>query len=93
MNKNELERVEGISRFHEMMWIERKNGNIKQLYDWHYNEIENQMLHRSYISVATEKGFTYKGEFIPLENVNEVSRKRALGHQRHTREHDISLKM
>jgi len=93
MNINELEEVRGISRYHEMMWIERKNGNIYKMYDREGNELDKTLLYRSCISVVGEGGFTYKGEFIPLKDVNEVSKKRALGYQRHTKEHDISSKL
>ncbi len=93
MNKNELEQVDGISRYHEAMWIEREDGNIKQVYDWKYNKIETKKLYLSFISVIDKDGFIYKGEFISLNNVNEIAKKRALGHQRHTKEHDVRLNL
>ena len=93
MNINELEEVRGISRYHEMMWIDRKNGNIEKVYDREGNELDKTLLYRSCNSVIVEGGFTYKGEFIPLEDVTEIAKKRALGYQRHTRDHDISSKM
>ncbi len=93
MNINELEEVRGISRYHEMMWIDRKNGNINKVYDREGNELDKTLLYRSCNSVMQEGGFTYKEEFIPLDNVTEIGKKRALGYQRHTRDHDISSKM
>lgn len=92
MNINELEEVRGISRYHEMMWIERKNGNIYKMYDREGNELDKTLLYRSSNSVVVKGGLIYKEEFIPLDNVNEIAKKRALGYQR-TREHDISSKM
>lgn len=89
MNKEKLERVSGISRFHEMMWIDRIDGKIDKLYDYEYNLINKTFLHRSYESVVVEGGFEYKGEFIPLDNVDEISKKRALGYQRHRKGHTI----
>ena len=93
MNKKELERVSGISRFHEMMWIKRESGKIIELYDWKYNLIDLTFLYRSFESIAVEDGFTYKGEFIALENVNEINKKRALGYQRHNKGHSIDQMM
>ena len=88
-----LEYVSGISRFHEMMWIKREGGKIVALYDWKYNLIENTFLHRSSDSIVVEGGFTYKGEFIPLDDVNIISRKRAQGYQRKSRGHTIDQMM
>lgn len=89
MDKKNLEYVNGISRFHEMMWIKREGGKIIALYDYEYNLIDNTFLHRSSDSIVIDGGFTYKGEFIPLENVNEICRKRAQGYQRKNRGHTI----
>ena len=93
MNKEKLEYVAGISRFHEMMWIDRENGKIKQLYDWEYNPIDTDLLYKSQISVVVKGGFTYKDEFIALDNVEEISKKRALGHQRKRKGHTIDQMM
>jgi len=42
---------------------------------------------------VVEGGFTYKREFIPLDDVNEVERKRAQGYQRKSRGHIIDQMM
>ncbi len=79
----ELEPVDGIVRFYEMMSIERgPDGKILKLYDYQMKEIPLNNLFKSYLSVTSEHGLTYKGEFIPLENAIEIGKKRTLGYQR-----------
>jgi len=82
---DELESVDGIVRFHEMMFIQRgPDGKIEKLFDYQKNEIPVSTLFKSYLSVSSENGLTYKGEFIPLENAIDLGKKRALGYQRRT---------
>lgn len=83
MDKEKLERVDGISRPEESMWIERdKNGIIKQVYDLNYNPIEKHMLYRCFTIDTVDNGFFYKGEFIELEDAYSYARKRKQGLQR-----------
>ncbi|MDA3956252.1 hypothetical protein [Oceanispirochaeta sp.] len=91
MKEEDLERVSGVSRYHERMWIERDDQDkIKQVYDGELKPIETMMLYRSFECETQENGFLYKGEFIELENAREYARKRSQGYQRrnygHTRE-------
>lgn len=89
LKEEDLERVSGIARYHERMWIERgEDGKIKQVYDLNLNPIDITMLHRSFESSTQEDGFTYKGEFIPLENAREIARKRSQGYQRRNKGHN-----
>ncbi len=88
MDVNNLEMVQGISRFYEMLWILRSgDGSIHKVYDRDGNELPPQALHRSFITVACPGGFTYKGEFIEMEDENEAFKRRALHLQRRKREH------
>jgi hypothetical protein len=88
MDKENLELVQGISRFYEMLWIRRdSDGRIDKLYDREGNELPHQALHRSFITVACPGGFTYLGEFIAMDNENEAFKRRALHLQRRKREH------
>lgn len=90
MEKEKLERVVGISRYYERMWIERdKDGKIKQVYDVRYNPIEKHMLYRSFVTRNQENGFYYEGEFIKLENAREFAKKRAVGYQRKNKGHSF----
>lgn len=89
LREEDLERVSGIARYHERMWIERgEDGKIKQVYDLNLNPIDITMLHRSFESSTQEDGFTYKGEFIPFENAREIARKRSQGYQRRNHGHN-----
>ena len=89
LKEEELERVSGIARYHERMWIERDDdGKIKQVYDLNLKPIDKTMLHRSFESNTQEDGFTYKGEFIPLENSREIAKKRSQGYQRRNTGHN-----
>jgi hypothetical protein len=83
LKEDDLERVSGIARYHERMWIERdEDGNIKQVYDLDLNPIDKKMLYLSFESVTQDDGFTYKGEFIEFPDIREYARKRAHGYQR-----------
>lgn len=93
MNKKILEYVEGLTKHHETMWIEREEGKIKQLYDIDLNPIETTMLYKSFIVEFTNKGFSYKGEFIPMEDALSVYKKRALGNQRRRSGHYFKNEM
>ena len=91
MDKNKLERVRGISRPHEQMWIERDpEGTIRQVYDREYLPIEKKMLYLSFESCVQDSGFTYLGEYVEFEDIREYARKRSQGYQRrnygHSRE-------
>jgi len=94
IREEELERVSGISRYHERMWIERdEEGRIKQVYDLDLNPIDKTMLFRSFECSITDSGFSYKGEFIELENAREVARKRSQGYQRRNYGHEMDEMM
>jgi len=81
--KSTLERVDGISRFYETLWIERgTDNNIKQVYDWNFDPVDKTMLANSFIVVGAIGGFTYKGEFIAMENAIEKGIERASSLQR-----------
>ncbi len=89
LREEDLERVSGIARYHERMWIERgDDGKIKQVYDLDLNPIDKTMLYRSFESSTSEDGITYKGEFIPLKNAREIARKRSQGYQRRNSGHN-----
>jgi len=90
MKEEDLERVSGISRHHEQMWIERDEaGKIKQVYDRELNPIEKYMLYRSFESNTLENGFSYKGEFIEFKEIREYARKRSQGFQRRNYGHTL----
>lgn len=79
----ELERVDGVSRPEEAMWIERGEGGlIKNLYDLNFEPIEKHMLYRSFVIDTVDNGFYYKGEFIELADAYDYARKRKQGLQR-----------
>ncbi len=83
-----LESVSGISRFHEMLWIERDgDGKIARLYNRQAEEVSLTELHKSFEAVAVDGGLTYKGEFIPMEDSRTHFKKRALRLQRRTSRH------
>ena len=51
--EEDLERVSGIARYHERMWIERdEEGKIKQVYDLDLNPIDKKMLYLSFESIT-----------------------------------------
>lgn len=88
IDKNELEAVQGISRFYEMLWIRRDaDGRIQTVYDNQLIEVDLTELHKSFITVACDGGFTYRGEFIPMKDENSAFKKRALNLQRRKRNH------
>jgi hypothetical protein len=90
MTEEDLERVSGVSRYHERMWIQRdESGKIKQVFDGDLKPIETMMLYRSFECETQENGFVYKGEFIPLEGAREYARKRSQGYQRRNYGHSI----
>ena len=92
MNKELLESVDGISRFHEQMYIERDEaGSIKQVYDYEYNPIDSKLLIASWFSIVSEKGFQYKNDFIEFPGAIEAYKRKALLHQRtwSLKDHDL----
>ncbi len=90
MNKDKLERVRGISRPHEEMWIERDSGGkISRVYDRDFKQIDKTMLYLSFESATEDGGFTYLGEFIEFPEIREYARKRSQGYQRRNYGHDI----
>lgn len=90
MEKEKLERVSGIARHHEQMWIERDGeGRIKQVYDRDFQPIETRMLSRSFEIEARDDGFLYKGEFVPFADFRAYARKRSQGFQRRNYGHDL----
>lgn len=83
MDKSKLEYVQGLSRHLEMLWIERDDeGKIKHVYDIEYNQVPIQSLYKSFIMKVVDGGFTYRDEFIPMENVREEQKYRSLDLQR-----------
>jgi hypothetical protein len=85
---DKLESVSGISRFHEMLWIERdEEGKIGRLFNRQKEEVPLSELHKSFEVVAAEGGLTYKGEYIPMDDAREKLKKRALRLQRRTNRH------
>lgn len=86
-----MEKVMGLSRITETMYIQRdEKGNIEKVFDYQHQEIDKTMLFKSFMSVVVENGFTYKGEFIEMPNIKEMMKKRTLGYQRRKRTHDFS---
>ncbi len=90
MDKEKLERVRGISRPHEQMWIERdEKGKILQVYDRDFKPIDKTNLYLSFESATQDGGFSYRGEFIEFPEIREFARKRSQGYQRRNYGHDI----
>ncbi|MBN2627037.1 MAG: hypothetical protein JXA95_10260 [Spirochaetales bacterium] len=91
MNERDLEQLEtvsGISRFHEMLWIERDGeGKIARLFNRDAQEVPLSELHKSFEAVAVDGGLTYKGEFISMKDSRKHFKKRALRLQRRTSRH------
>ncbi|MDC7219893.1 MAG: hypothetical protein PQJ59_08135 [Spirochaetales bacterium] len=88
INLDDLESVSGISRFHEMLWIERnEEGKIGRLFNRQGEEVPLTELHKSFEAVAEDGGLTYKGEFIPMEDSRTQFKKRALRLQRRNSRH------
>ena len=84
-----LESVDGISRFYEQMYIERdEQGKIKQVYDNDLIPIEKVMLYRSFLIISQMDGFSYKGEWVDCKDFHIIAKKRALGLQRGTARSD-----
>lgn len=80
---DKLESVSGISRFHEMLWIERDGeGMILRVYNREAQEVPKTELVKSFEVVAVEGGLTYKGEFVPMEDARDQLKRRALRLQR-----------
>ncbi len=78
-----MELVEGITENYLIMYIIRdKNGSIIKLVDSDENEIEKQMLAHSFIASGCEGGFTYKGEFIEMEDYYQFRKDKSARHQR-----------
>jgi len=85
--EHKYERVDGISRHYETLWIERgDDGMIKQVYDIEYNPVDKTELSRSFICAGADGGFTYKGEFIPMDNSVDAGKERAYELQRRKRQ-------
>jgi len=79
------EEVEGISRFHERLFIERDgDGHIAQVYDGGGQPVEIVTLYRSFLIRSELDGFFYKKEWVPYPGFAEIAKKRALGLQRGT---------
>lgn len=85
VDRSQLEEVEGISRFHEQLFIERdEEGHIRQVYDIDLNPVDTVMLYRSFLIRSEMDGFWYKKEWVPYPGFHEIAKKRALGLQRGT---------
>ncbi|MBN2618518.1 MAG: hypothetical protein JXR64_09445 [Spirochaetales bacterium] len=86
-----MEEVEGISRLTEVMYLTRDaDGKIDKVYDVNYNEINKTMLHKSFMIRVESDGFFYKNDFIKMDNILEIMKKRALGYQRRRKGHDFN---
>lgn len=86
-----MEEVEGISRLSEVMYITRDdNGKIDKVYDVDKKEIDKKMLYRSFMIKVEKNGFYYKDDFIKMNDILEIMKKRALGYQRRRKGHDFS---
>lgn len=86
-----LEVVDGISRLTEVMYIERDaDGKIFKVYDVDKNEVDKTMLYKSFMIRVEEHGFYYKDEFIPMANILDTMKKRALGYQRRRKGHSFN---
>ena len=84
-DRQNLEEVEGISRFYEALFIERTaDGAIGQVYDRDLNPVDTVLLYRSFLIRSEMEGFFYKGEWVPSPGFHEIAKKRALGLQRGT---------
>jgi len=85
-----LEEVEGISRLNEVLYIIRnEKGKIDKVLDVNLNEVDKTMLYKSFMIRVEKGGFYYKDEFIEMENILEVMKKRALGYQRRRKGHSF----
>ena len=64
-----MELVEGITENYLIMHIKRNDlGAIEKVIDAEGNEIEKQMLAHSFLASGCDGGFTYKGEFIEMDD-------------------------
>ncbi|MDA3810182.1 MAG: hypothetical protein PF518_07585 [Spirochaetaceae bacterium] len=78
-----MELVEGITENYLIMQIIRDdNGLIDKVIDADENEVEIQMLAHSFLASGCDGGFTYKGEFIEMEDYYQFRKDKAARHQR-----------
>ncbi|MGL1894247.1 MAG: hypothetical protein OCD02_21635 [Spirochaetaceae bacterium] len=86
-----MEEVDGISRLTEVMHLTRTaDGKIDKVYDVDNKEIDKTMLFKSFMIRVEKNGFYYKDEFIEMNNILEMMKKRSLGYQRRRKGHDFS---
>jgi hypothetical protein len=78
-----MELVEGITENYLIMHIERdENDLITKVLDTEGCEVEKQMLAHSFLASGCEGGFTYKGEFIEMDDYYQFRKDKAARHQR-----------
>lgn len=78
-----MELVEGITENYLIMHIKRNDlGAIEKVIDAEGNEIEKQMLAHSFLASGCDGGFTYKGEFIEMDDYYQFRKDKAARHQR-----------
>ncbi len=78
-----MELVEGITENYLIMYIIRdNNGKIEKVVDSEGDELEKQMIAHSFMVSGCDGGFTYKGEFIEMEDYYQFRKDKASRHQR-----------
>lgn len=78
-----MELVEGITENYLIMHIERDaEGSIEKVIDADGNDVEKQMLAHSFLASGCDGGFTYKDEFIKMDDYYQFRKDKAARHQR-----------
>ncbi len=78
-----MEQVDGITENYLIMYIERdNNGLISRVIDSDGDEVDRKMLAHSFIAAGCDGGFTYKNEFIPMNDYYQFRKDKAARHQR-----------
>lgn len=78
-----MELVEGITENYLIMHIVRDNkGLIEKVIDADGNMVDKQMVAHSFIASGCEGGFTYKGEFIEMDDYYQFRKDKSARHQR-----------
>ena len=78
-----MELVEGRTENYLIMYIVRNNdGSILKVVDSDGNEMEKQMIAHSFIASGCDGGFTYKNEFIEMNDYYQFRKDKSSRHQR-----------
>ncbi len=78
-----MELVEGITENYLIMHIIRNtDGSIEKVIDADGNEIEKQMLAHSFVASGCDGGFTYKGDFVEMDDYYQFRKDKSARHQR-----------